>query len=266
MRRAFRRIITTGFIVAAILLVGLVAAVLLLRAPPAFYRPPALTPQQAESAAKRVEDKLVEIRNVATDRATPVGAFVVTFTQDELNAFLAKWGELSQVRGVLGGRAERPMVVLRRGELVLAATVEAAGLRTVVAAHLRPVLSDDGLRLNATAFSAGRLPIPAGQVLTRLRPVVEPVRRRLPDWQREARLGSGGQANEDAVKAAYARLLLATVDGGASVPPVLLIPVDARRALPMRLTEIALVDGSVTLRARPLTAVEQLDFARSLKP
>lgn len=267
MKRSVRRFLLVAAGLVGVLLAILAIGVALLLAEPAFYHAPALSPEQAESAAKRVEDKLVEIRNVTVERrAAPASSYVVTFTQDELNAFLAKWSELSHVRAATGGQVRRPMVILRPDELILAAKIDAAGMQAVAAVHLRPTLDDAGLRLPITAVTAGRLPVPPAQLLARLKGPLEPMRRRLPDWQAAARLNAAGHANDDATKALYARLLLAAVDGGHAVEPVLLVPSDGHRAVPVRLTEVSVAEGELTLRARMLAPAERAAFLASLQP
>jgi hypothetical protein len=189
----------------------------------------------------------------------------VTFTQDELNAFLAKWTELSQVRSALAGRISRPAVVLRANEVILATRVNVDELNAVIGLHLKPALAGDELRMNVTKVTAGRLPIPLGSVLARLNEPLAPLQRRLPAWQRESRLNSStGAANQDAIKATYARLLLAAVNGR-PIEPIVLIPLDGGRGVPVRLIGLDLADGAITLRGRLLSIEERREFVERLK-
>lgn len=273
MKPVARRILVFVGVVIGVVVLLLLAGVALLKAEPSYYRPLAMTPEQIESAARRVEDKLVEIRNVAGERrmdqanaaaATRGTVYVVTFTQDELNAFLAKWSELSAVRSALGGQIDRPAVALRKGEVILAARANLGQINSVLGVHLRPTLTADGLRLTLDRVTAGRLPVPRATFDGELSRLTGPLAGRLPEWRREARFDRTGAATQDAIKALYARLLVESLAGRA-VDPVVLIPLEGDRGIPVRLTDVETADGSITVQAVPLDANERSAFLRRLK-
>lgn len=255
-----------------VLLLILGIGLALLTGEPSYYHATAMKPEQIESAAKRVEDKLVEIRNLAFERrldqtAGPVDGtetvYVVTFTQDELNGFLTKWSELSAVRNARGNRISRPAVALRKGEMILAAKTDLGRLTAVLGVHLHPTVTGDGLRLSLARLTAGRLPLPRGMIQSELSRITTPLVRRLPEWRRNARLDRTGAANEDALKALYADLLIALLTDR-PVDSVVLVPLDGGRGIPVRLTNIELTDGAITVRAAPLNPAARSEFLRRL--
>jgi hypothetical protein len=271
MRRLLRKFFIT---LLAIVLVALIAGLVLLwlvQAPPSYYQPLALTPQQLEDAAKRAEDKFVEIRNVAggAAAATSDSTFQVTFTQEELNAFLQKWTELSQVRKALGGRLTRPAVVLRADRLILAGKVNAGQLDSIVGVEFRPSIDGQGrLRMDIEQVSAGKLPVPLAMLSGSFSEGIKALRANLPRWRREARLqtNSSGAAtfDDDAMNVVYAELLLAVLDGRA-VEATFPIPLDGRRGVPAEITSLKLEDGAITAQVRLLTPAERADFLQRIK-
>ena len=272
MKPVARRILIAIGVAVGMLLLILGIGLGLLMGEPSYYHAAAMTREQIESAAKRVEDKLVEIRNLAVERrldqtAGPAAGtdtvYVVTFTQDELNGFLAKWSELSAVRNAWGNRISRPAVALRKGEIILAAKTDLGRFTAVLGVHLRPTVSGEGLRLSLARLSAGRLPLPRATIEGELSRITAPLARRLPEWRRNARLDRTGAANEDALKALYAHLLIESLTDQ-PVDPVVLVPLDGGRGIPVRLTDIELTDGAITVQATPLDPAARSAFLRRL--
>jgi len=240
---------------------------------PSYYRPKVFTPEQLESAAKQVEDKLVEIRNIAgetqRDRARAGASqaveYSVTFTEDELNAFFLKWTELSEIKGRYQHFVRDPRVALTPGRVFLAGRASAGRFSGVVSCSFSPVLTAQGnLTLSGGGWSVGKLPVPAAFLDSPIERAMVSINQQLPGWRSGARVDSHGAANEAALKAVYGRLMLAALSGR-SAPGVLLVPVDRNRAIAVRLTKVLVERGQITFQGQPLTATEQARFVEELK-
>jgi hypothetical protein len=262
--RRLRRILLWSSVPAIVLAcAGLVLGLLLLSTP-AYYRPPAMEPAALESSARQVEDKLIDLRNAAAE-VPPAGSLVVTFGQEELNAFVLKWSELNALRGQYERFVRRPMVAFEPGRLIFAAEASAGPTEVILSLHAGLRLDPSaGLVLSVESVRAGRIPLPEaawGEAIASLRGEMA---RQLPGWQRGARLNRSGWANEDAVKAVYARLILDALAGRGS-SPVVIIPVSSGRGVPVRVSGLELRDGTTTLTLIPLPAGEREAFIEQLR-
>ena len=192
--------------------------------------------------------------------------FTVSFTQRELNALGDDW------RGEWEHRFEEtlndPVIILREDRIILAGTMTDLG--AVASLHLFPRIDEQGqLLLTLESLRAGRLPMPEMLWAAQRDKLVAELRRRLPDWQRDAQIEPNGVVNADAVAAHLSKLLF---DVLARRPrePVLFIPVkDEGRAVPVRLTAVQVTEGELTLTVESMTADERtalLDRIREPAP
>lgn len=253
----------------AILGLGLVL-LLMVRAKPAYYRPVAFDPARIESGAKKVEDKLIELRNVAAEArlADPSGApqrLVVSFSEEELNAFILKWTELNALRGQYEKHVRDPAVAFEPGRVILAARAVQLPVESVVSLHATARLDAGGLRLAIDDVRAGRLGLPGrlwADAITRVQSSIDD---QLPGWRAKAKVDPRtGVANESAVKACYGQLLKRALAGEA-VEPVIVIPVNTGSGVPVRLLELKIDDRQVTLTFVPLRPNEAEAFGRRVR-
>ena len=68
--------------------------------------------------------------------------FTIMFTEDELNAFWAKWETMYDLKEKYGKRMKDPMVVLHDGNIILAA--ESQDLGNLVSLHFEAEITKDG--------------------------------------------------------------------------------------------------------------------------
>jgi hypothetical protein len=94
--------------------------------------------------------------------------------------------------------------------------------------------------------------------------IVAALESRLPAWQGQARLSSGGSANADAVKAASARLVLQMLDHR-SGEPVLFIPDGDGRAMPVRIVDLGVQNGALSLTVQSMDAVQRQALIERLR-
>jgi uncharacterized protein YpmS len=231
---------------------------------PTWYRPLALNSNEMEAAAKRALNKVIVLHNIADQAAAvdsskewrqsngattlpAVNPLTITFTQDELTAFIAHWSKLNSER--VDRYVTGPQFALEEGQIKFAAHV--TDLDQVGVLRIEPSVDEKGmLHLEIVSFSAGSLPIPEGMVQKRLGKAENLLLQWLPDWQKKAKVASDG-ANSDAVKAAMTKLLLGMLHHQPS-PAILFMPIDNHRTVPMRLTHVAIGQGTITLTVNPL--------------
>lgn len=268
--------------VAALLLVG--AAVVaggLLVGRPGWYTARVTDPAVIDAGARRVEDKLVEARNWAaavaakeardrkgaTSSRRPVGEepsaeFELTFTAEELTSFLLKWTRVQGWEEQYRHYVTDPAVGVEAGGLTVAGRV--TGMPVVMSIRLRPELAGETLKLRLAAVRGGRLPLPTSVATSQLARLDGPISRSLDRWKRDARLDDRGLANTALALATSGRLLLAGVRD-TPTDAVLALPVDERRSVLVRLTDVSTGPEGVRLKARPLTPDERAAWLRAVK-
>jgi hypothetical protein len=77
----------------------------------------------------------------------------------------------------------------------------------------------------------------------------------LPEWQKEAKIETAG-ANADAVKAAMTELLLNTLHDKPS-QAIFFMPIGDHKNVPVKLSDVKVTDGSITMTVQPLTAEDR---------
>lgn len=251
-----------------VLLAGLgVGGWAMFRGEPEWYQPEALSESDRTVAARRAEDKLVELRNsyqelrAKTAAGSATKPITFSITQAELTSAVDKWTRYDLEKS--GNAVIRPEIVLREGQIILAARVAEIG--TVVSLRLAPRLDAKGeLELNLTGIYAGKLPMPESLMKKYDRMISDAVGMSLPQMQEQAAAEGGGAINKDASRVMGVKLLLDAINGRASEA---VVPVDHRGGgnLPMKLTSLKIADGELSATLVPLTDRERAELVERLR-
>jgi hypothetical protein len=240
---------------------------------PDFYRRPAHSQAEWADAARRAEDKIIHTKEWANDvwvneqraiNARDVGtsqpsstssrSYTASFTEQELNAFFDKWSMTYRWDEKYARYIKDPTIALRDGRIILAGTVPDVG--TVASFHFAPAIDDKGqFRLNVARVLAGRLPMPDMVWSAQRERLENAVRSRLPEWQKKAEIAPNGVANADAIAADASKLLLEMLNNRPR-RPVLLLPF-GEKAVPVRLTDVKVADGTLSFTVIPVTPAER---------
>ena len=231
---------------------------------PTWYKPLALNSREMDAAAHRAFNKVVALHNMADKSAASdsskqwrqehgaatlpaVPPVTITFTQDELTAFIAHWTKLNSDR--IDRYITGPQFGLEEGQIKFACRI--TELDQIGVLRIEPSIDQKGmLHLEIVSVSAGSLPVPEVLVEKRLTKVEVQLQQWIPGWQRGATINSDG-ANSDAVKAAMSKLFLHALHHQPS-SAVLFMPIDSHKTVPMKLTKVAVGPGSITLTVEPL--------------
>jgi hypothetical protein len=253
-----------------ILVIGLAALLgtsyYLIHRTPEWYKPLAMNSEEMEAAANRAFNKVAAIHNMADQAAAQESAsahnpkvatrpdikpITVTFTQEELTAFILRWSTLNSE--MVDKYVKGPQFVLQDGQIIFGGQV--ADLGQFVSLHLEPSLDEKGMLNLDMSIKAGKLPLPRATIESKLSKAQATLERWLPEWQKNAKIEAGG-ANSDAVKAAMTELLLNTLNEKPS-QPVFFMPIGDRKTVPVKLTDISVDKGSVTLTVQPLSTSDR---------
>jgi len=238
---------------------------------PDWYAP--VEHEGAVDEARAAEDKIAEVQTwaaskhaweTASQRGTPLAPrpaneLVVSFTQSEVNSFLAKWYAQYAAQPINGGRLmdvfQRPAVRIDEGKITLAGTMPTLGGR-VVSLDLRPIVGENGLELQVVRVRSGNLALP-DFTWARLRQSIK-------DWLQGMWLRDAPSATFDRGGAATASTAVATMAmqavhslAGEMTENVLFLPANERGALPVRLRRCELDDGMIKLVTEPLNAEQR---------
>jgi hypothetical protein len=252
-----------------VLILGLWLAV---RTAPAEYAP-MTEPAAIDRSAIRAEDELVRLRNwiaatLATEARrganrtprTPVEqageSFTLTLSDTDLTALGLKWARLDGYEQQYQQYLTNPTLRFTNGGVVLAGT-SAAG--PVLSIRFGLGLEGEQLRVRLESLRAGRMPIPKaiiGQVRERM---MEEIAARSRQWKLDARLDARGLGNTAFTLAVAARLAQAVLSDQPT-DSALMIPIDDRRSLPVRITALTSDAGTltVTLNVVPFERRSQL--------
>src|SRR5207249_2649706 len=150
---------------------------------------------------------------------------------------LDKWSTLYDWRARYDDYLEDPQVVLRDGNLILAARVK--DLNAVASFIFRPRVDDRGkLHLELVRVAGGRLLLPDlvwGKWRDR---IVESLHRQMPQWRQVARIDAAGAANFPAMAVTLSRLLFATARQEPAEPILFLPLVERGQAVPVRVVDV----------------------------
>ena len=246
---------------------------------PSWYRPSALNSHEMEAAANRALNKMIAIHNVADKSAArdtamqwrqehgaatqpAVPPLTISFTQDELTAFIVRWSKLNSER--TDKYITGPQFVLEDGQIKFACHI--TEFDQVGAVRLEPTVDEKGmLHLEIISISAGSLPIPEVMVQKRLSGAEAELRKWLPSWQATARINADS-ANLSAEKAAMTKLLLNTLHHQPA-PALLFMPTveGFNKPVPMKLSKVTIGKGLITLTVEPLTEEDRKLALQSLR-
>lgn len=254
-------------------------------------------PAAEAAAARRVEMKVTETLNwaaasearqdreryaarrgagTATTHPATVPAnpddvpFTLTFTEEELNAFFAKWEKLYDWDQKYGAYVSDPAIALHDGRLVLAGRSKDLG--AVLSVHFKPELgptteaadraSDDpagarpGLYLRLDKVLAGTLSVPQSFFDKQRDALAHRLKTALPSFQREATIQKDGTANPAAVAAAMGKLALCAL-GREPAAPILFLPIPGKGSVPVEVTDVKIQDNVLTLTFQLLGQAER---------
>src|SRR5947209_10289108 len=190
----------------------------MIRRVPNWYKPVAMDSAEMEAAANRADKKVVAIHNMADQAAAQdsarehgtakgttkpaVDPITVTFTQEELTAFIVRWSSLHS--DTVNRYVTGPQFILRDGLITFGGQL--SEFQQFGSLSVEPSIDDKGqLRLDISSINVGTLPAPRSLVQGKLGKVESMLRGWLPAWQDKAKIESGG-AKTEAVKAAMTEL------------------------------------------------------------
>ena len=261
-------------LVLAILLVGAVVAAsvgyYMLKRRPSFYHSYKWTGDQRSVVNQRAVDKLTLTRNFAADAAaqerrakvkgttlpTDAKPMMVKFSEEELNAFL-----LHNFKDRLDDYVEDPGIFLGDGTIILAGQIKETGY--VVSFHFAPKIDEQGkLHLKLVGSYGGALPVPQSMLNSQFEKVRQALKGHIPGWQESATIDARG-ANGTAVAVAMGKLILNALDDKPA-DPILFMPDDSGRALPLRLVDIS-VGKELTLTVQPLNPEQRAELIKTIR-
>jgi hypothetical protein len=213
--------------------------------------------QQAEERARLHAGRETPAAPAATRPATTQAhrSLTVTLTEQELNASFAKWGQTYGWGEKFGQYITDPRIVVHDGRIIVAGTVEKMG--TLVSLHFEPKVDERGrLQFELARVLGGRLPLPESAFDGYRERIEKRLRAQLPALQRGARIAPDGSANDKAVGATMAKLLLRTLNRQPG-EAVLFLPANQGSQVPVKLTGIDINGKSVALTVELMTPEER---------
>jgi hypothetical protein len=279
MKKVLRKILISLAAVLAAAIVLSVIGIAMFRGTPTWYvtggeKP---TAAQREQLARAAENKMIEAQNwAATLRADAQRAqqqqamsatqtaaraeasHVIEFSDSELNALFDKWSVLYGWRDKYAEYLDDPRVILQNDRLILAGRMTELG-GAVASFQFRPQLdaASGKLRIDLVRVTGGKLPLPEAAWVKWRDMIVDGTRKNLPSWRAQARIDSSGAANFPAMAATLSRLLFATA-AKQPAEPVLFLPLAGERdSVPVKVTDVDVETGKLTLTVAPMTAAER---------
>lgn len=283
MKTWIRRIVLLCATVIVILMGGALVALHLVRSEPAFYRPRALSAQERATAAQSAEDKFIQIQNSAAriNAASTVARrsagsttttasllegqpVTITFTDAELNSFFEKWSKFQDWKGGYEAYVTEPAIILQKGRIILAAKLNERDW--IVSLHFEPNIDEHGeLDLNLVSALAGRVPAPEWMFSSYKEKATAAIERRLPVWKRGAAINADGAANADAIATSLAKVMIDTMRHERT-DPVMYLPVFGRKgSVPVKIRDLAVEEGSITLTVEPMTRDQQAALLQRIR-
>jgi uncharacterized protein YpmS len=263
MRKWFKRLL----LIIALLLVTLLAAVYggfrMLKGAPDWYHRPAISPARREFLARRAFNKFATIQNAAAlarQNQIIAGAnlsspslvpIVISFSDDELNAFFEKWENFANWKSNYERYVDDPQIIVEDNQLILAGQVKEFG--TVVSLQFDPRIDQTGrLDLHLQRVLVGELPLPGVFIRMYQDRLTSVLQENLPRWRQRAAIDANGAANSDLISASTARLFIHALSH-TSADPVLFLPLVERRAnVPVRIVDVKVEGHDVTMTVLPL--------------
>ncbi len=278
-----RRIFIFLLLVIVLLLIASAAGYKMLHGTPQWYKRLAMDDAARNEAANRADQKLIATAT-QTQRAQmalrfpnshpdgPAAATVdrtleLSLTEDELNAFFAKWDQQEHISDRYARFFREPQLILHENHLMLAAN--ATELDAVVSAEFAPAIREGKLDLKLVSVRAGNLPLPQSfwdRYRTRL---LTSVQAHLPLYERSAGINPDGSANESLVNAVMGKLFIQAMNDQPA-DPTLFVPYAnqsfKKKYLPVRLTGVSIDQKVLHLSFAPLTPTEREALVASIVP
>ena len=258
----------------------------LLRGRPSWYDAVAADPAAQQAAAVRAENELKrtidwaasqqaqERAAITAARSAPTPApssgpaaarpsLTVTFTEQELNAAFQKWGQAYGWDTAYGQYIKDPRIVLHDGRLIVAGDVESFG--TMVSLHFEPAVDENRrLQFQLARVLAGRLPLPESAFDGYREKLEQKLRASLPELQRGADIKPDGSANDKAVAAALAKLLLRVLDRQPE-EAVLFLPANQGARVPVKVADVSIEGKEIGMTVQLMTAQERAALLRHIR-
>ncbi len=275
MKAVKRILLATAFLLVLAFLM-LTIAYGLAHSDPDWYQPAGLSQEMRDAASRRATNKLAELQNQAAEAraletrirtgrtsATKPSEIVVSFTDDELNSFFQTWQNHLNWRASYEKHFTDPVILIREGRLILAARIK--DLDIVTSIHIQPSLDADGrLKLEIVRILGGKLPLPRAILDRYSKHVVSSVAARVPAWRAWARIDDTGSANNPAIYAAMAELLINTFENRSS-DAVLFVPILDESAVPVRIVGLEIENNALTMRVVPMSEPERAELLKSIQ-
>lgn len=273
-------------ILAAVVVLGavmLAVAWAMLRGTPSWYPQAEIDPAVRQAAAARAENELQKTIDWAAARqaeerarlhagtaastkpsTTPARrALTVRFTEQELNAAFEKWGTAYGWQDKYGDYITDPRIVLYDGKIIFAGLAKT--MNTLVSLHFEPRVDERGrLQFDLVGVYGGRLPLPQSAFDGYREKLERRVQDSLPALQQGAKIAPDGSANDKAVAATLARLLLRILDRKPD-EAVLFLAANQGTRVPVKLTDVKTEGKSIALTVELLDAAERAALLERIK-
>lgn len=250
----------------------------LLRSRPAFYRPYTWEGEQRGVTNQQAMDNLARVHNLASEsqarerraqRGSPntgpvTAPLTVSLTEEQINALLLHNAEVEGLDREYQRYVGNPVVLLRDGQIILAGRVQDFG-GIIASVQFQPELDQHGrLHIRLTRTMGGRLPLPKTLVTTQLERFRSALAPQLPRWRREAAMDSTGLTNSSAVSAAMADWLKDLLSD-TPAEPVVFVPVQGGKSVPLRLTGLRLAGQSVTFTVESMNPAQRETLLKHIR-
>jgi hypothetical protein len=213
--------------------------------------------RDARESARESEIRSLHAASGAPPATAPSGLVKIELTEEEINAFLAKWEQKFGWKERVSSFLTDPVIVLEDNEIILAGTVKEWD--TLMSLHFEVGLEKDGkLSLKLARVMAGTLPLPRSYFNGYTQKLVNAISNKVSQMRSEADIDASGCANGPAVSLAMAELLEHSLQDEPS-DPVLFLPERIghnSRSLPVNVTGVSIANKTLSLTLEPMT-VEQ---------
>ena len=190
----------------------------------------------------------------ATTQATRP-SLTVTFSEQELNAAFEKWETAYGWRESYGTYITDPRIVLHEGRLIVAGNVK--DMSTLISFHFEPGVDEEGrLRFELARVLGGRLRLPESAFDGYREKLERKLKGSLPALQRGAQIKPDGSANDKAVAATLARLLLSVLDRRPE-EAVIFLPANQGTRVPVKVADVDIDGKSISLTVQLMTPQER---------
>ncbi|HWE95837.1 MAG TPA: hypothetical protein VG269_17865 [Tepidisphaeraceae bacterium] len=285
MKKFLRRLL----ILAVMLVVIVVVVPLFVRSrmhtTPAWYPRASADPVAQAAAANQMDQKLIEMYRDAKQSSreselralhaasaggppatAPDDLVKIDLSEEEINAFLAKWEKKFGWKERIKKYIADPVIVLEDDQIVLAGTSK--DWDTVVSLHFEVGIEKDGkLSVKLARAMAGTLPLPRTFFNGYLQKLLPAMDEKVSPLREEADIDASGCANGPAVSLAMAELLEHTLHDEPS-EPVLFLPERVghdSRSLPVRITGVKIADKTLSLAFEPMTVGQREALLQHLR-